>query len=126
VIAVLDTSAVLALILKEPGGARVVDYLNGSKMSAVNYAEILRVLGRLGIDIGTAQTLMSVLRIDIVPLTADIAVGAAKLGNAGSPYGLSLGDRSCLATAGALGASAVTADRVWSDLEIDVDVISVR
>ncbi len=122
----LDASAVLALIQQEPGGAQVVDYLGGGRISAANYAEILHALGRFGINIEIARDLIAALRIEIVPLTADIAATAAVLGAAGSRYGLSLGDRACLATAAALGVPAVTADRVWSNLEIDVDVIVIR
>ncbi|MFV2000239.1 MAG: hypothetical protein ACC654_07740 [Acidimicrobiia bacterium] len=60
----------------------------------------------------------------VVAFTRDIAGTAARLGAAGSPYGPSLGDRVCLATA--LGAPAVTADRVWSEIGLDVAVISIR
>jgi len=126
VVAVLDASAVLALILKEPGGAQVVDYLPDARMSAANYAEILFTLGRIGIGIDIARNLVAALRIEVVAFTADIACTAARLGAAGSPYGLSLGDRACLATASALGAPAVTADSVWSEIGLDVDVISIR
>ena len=97
-------------------------------MSAANYAEILHALAWAGIEIETARNLVAALRIEIVPLTADIAAAAAELGTVGSRYGLSLGDRACLATAAGLGVPAVTADRVWSDLDLDlgVDVICVR
>jgi len=62
----------------------------------------------------------------VVAFTGDIAGTAARLGAAGSPYGLSLRDRACLATASALGAPAVTTDRAWSEIGLDVDVISIR
>ncbi|MFV2000241.1 MAG: hypothetical protein ACC654_07750 [Acidimicrobiia bacterium] len=55
-----------------------------------------------------------------------LTAAAAILGPAGSRYGLSLGDRACLATAAELGVPAVTADRMWSDLDLGVDVISIR
>ena len=125
-VAVLDASAVLALIQKEPGGAQVVGYLQGGRMSAANYAEVLHTLGRSGIEIDLARNLVEVLRIEVVPLTANIAARAASFGTAGSRYGLSLGDRACLATAAEFGVPAVTADRVWSDLDICVDVVAIR
>jgi PIN domain nuclease of toxin-antitoxin system len=126
VVAVLDASAVLALIQKEPGGVQVVGYLQGGRMSAANYAEVLYTLGRSGIEIELARKLVEVLRVKVVPLTANIAARAASLGTVGSRYGLSLGDRACLATAVEFGVPAVTADRVWSDLDIDVEVIAIR
>jgi PIN domain nuclease of toxin-antitoxin system len=126
VVAVLDSSAVLALIQKEPGGAQVVGYLKGGCMSAANYAEVLFVLGRAGIEIGVAQGLIAALRIDVVPMTAEIAATAANLGVTGSRHGLSLGDRACLATAADLNVPAVTADRVWAELDLGADVIVTR
>jgi PIN domain nuclease of toxin-antitoxin system len=126
VVAVLDSSAVLALIQKEPGGAQVVGYLQGGCMSAANYSEALFVLGRAGIEIGVAQGLIAALRIQVVPMTAEIAMVAAALGDVGSRYGLSLGDRACLATAKDFRLPVVTADRVWRDLDLGIEVIAIR
>lgn len=125
-VAVLDASAFLALIHKEPGGAHVVEYLPRALMSAANYAEVLHALARTGIEIELARNLVAALRIEVVPLTADIAAGVASLGVAGSPSGLSLGDRACLATAAEFGVPVVTADRVWSKVDLGVHVICIR
>ena len=46
--AVLDSSAVLAVILEEPGAERVERYLPGGKVSAVNIGEIVAKLHDLG------------------------------------------------------------------------------
>jgi PIN domain nuclease of toxin-antitoxin system len=126
VVTVLDSSAVLELIQKEPGGAQVVGYLQGGCMSAANYAEVLFVLGRAGIEIGVAQGLIAALRIEVVPMTAEIAATAATLGATRSRYGLSLGDRACLATAADLNIPVVTADRAWTGLDLGVEVIFIR
>ncbi len=40
--------------------------------------------------------------------------------------GLSLGDRACLALAATLGGIAVTADRAWANLSVDVAIHTVR
>jgi|GEM_PF-2780485 len=40
--------------------------------------------------------------------------------------GLSLGERACLALALALGRPLVTADRVWGNLDVGVEVILIR
>ena len=125
-VAVLDASAVLALIQKEHGAAQVAGYLQGGCMSAANYAEVLFVLARAGIEIGIAEGLIAALRIEVVPLTAEIAATAATLGATGSRYGLSLGDRACLATAADRNVPVVTADRVWAELDLGVDVIAIR
>jgi ribonuclease VapC len=126
VVAVLDSSAVLALTQKEPGGGEVVGYLQGGCISAANYAEVLFVLGRAGIEISVAQGLIAALRIEVVPMTAEIAATAATLGATGSRHGLSLGDRVCIATAADRNVPVVTVDRVWTELDVGVDVIAIR
>jgi len=41
-------------------------------------------------------------------------------------WGLSLGDRACLALAQSQGIVALTADRAWLDLQIGIEVESIR
>jgi ribonuclease VapC len=126
VVAVLDSSAVLALAKSEPGSATVVRYLNGAVMSSVNHAEVLHGLARSGIELELGEKLVATLQIEVLDFTARLAVAAAALGVPGAPVGLSLGDRACLATAADLGAPVVTADRVWTDLDLGVEVVTIR
>jgi len=42
------------------------------------------------------------------------------------PFGLSLGDRVCLALAQVTAATAVTADRAWEGLDIEVGIRLIR
>lgn len=42
------------------------------------------------------------------------------------PLGLSFGDRACLAAVIDRGEPGVTADRVWSDLDVSADVVVIR
>jgi ribonuclease VapC len=41
-------------------------------------------------------------------------------------YGLSLGDRACLALAMELKLPVVTADRAWIDLDLGIDICVIR
>lgn len=63
--------------------------------------------------------------LTVEPVTAEDAVGIAELRHAGH-RGLSLGDRACLALAGELGVSVVTADRAWADLGLNVAISLIR
>ena len=124
--AVLDASALLALVLDERGGARVLQYVGSAAMSTVNYAEVLAKLGDGGLPYGIGENLVESLQIQIVPFTEMHAVRTAGLRRTTSHRGLSFGDRACLALAGLTAATAVTADRAWRDLDVGVDVVVVR
>ena len=65
--------------------------------------------------------------IEIVPFTQLHALYAAELISQTQSFGLSLGDRACLALAKERQLAALTADTVWMDLMgINVDVIQIR
>ncbi|MBS3934194.1 MAG: type II toxin-antitoxin system VapC family toxin [Truepera sp.] len=129
--AVLDASALLALLRDEPGAERVEAVLErGAQLSAVNLAEVLSKLADLGEDPQEAQATM-VARgllggaVVVVPFTEEDALAVARLRAYTQPLGLSLADRACLGLAKRLGLVALTADQVWERLagEVQVEVI---
>ena len=124
---VLDASAVLALLYREPGSEVVGPLLDGAVISAVNWSEVLTKLTQRGVDLALAEAVYT-LGVDIVPFNRADAERAAALWPAGRARGLSLGNRACLAVAQAeLGGTAVTADKVWTKLDIpDVTVQLIR
>jgi ribonuclease VapC len=126
VTAVLDASAVIALLRREPGHEFVADQLADSVISTVNWSEIVqRVLAR-GWPL-TAADAVRTLGANIVPFTPADAVRAAQLFDTTRKAGLSLGDRACLAVAAGIpGGVAVTADQAWSTLDLDVPVQLIR
>ncbi|MCH7669299.1 MAG: type II toxin-antitoxin system VapC family toxin [Acidobacteria bacterium] len=124
--AVLDASAVLAVLLGEEGSSRVVGYLDDSQISAVNHAEVLSRLDLLGISVESGSDLVDRLRIEVVPFTASHARAVARLRSLTAGSGLSLGDRACIAVARELGHRVVTADRVWMTLKLGVEVVTIR
>lgn len=63
--AVLDSSALLAAILEEPGADAVEALLPGAKMSAVNLGEVAAKLGELGMPEATVETVLGGLQIDV-------------------------------------------------------------
>ncbi len=123
---VLDSSALLALLLDEPGADHVRDILRSSVMSAVNYSEVIARLQDLGHSDSQIALVMSPLPLSVAPYSKTQAETAGKLRRATKTYGLSLGDRFCLALALELSAVAVTADQAWAALDVGVDVRLIR
>ncbi len=116
---VLDASAVLAVLNGEPGEKKVIPLLTESAVSSVNLTEVAAKLLEAGMDEASAQIAVSVLGIgEIVDFTEDSAWEAAQLRPLTKQYGLSLGDRACLALARKLNVPAVTADKEWSKLKL--------
>jgi ribonuclease VapC len=124
--ALLDASAVLALLRDEPGAARVAELLPTAAIGAVNLAEVLIVLERSGLAAAEARRATDALALDVLPADAATAHAAAGVAAANPRRGLSLGDCFCLAAARVAGAPAVTADRSWATLKSGARVVVVR
>ena len=91
---VFDASAALAILFGEPGAERASELLPAD-ISAVNAAEVLAKLIQKGIPQEAAITALEALSLAIVPFGAD----ECELSTEFVYPQLSLGDRSCLATA---------------------------
>jgi PIN domain nuclease of toxin-antitoxin system len=124
--AVLDASAILAVLNGEPGGDLVVPLLGGGMVSAVNYAEVASKLINSGAAKGEARDAILSLGIDVADFDLELAERTAELRPLTRHRGLSLGDRACLALAEREGVPVVTADRTWKDVLPTVEVRVVR
>jgi ribonuclease VapC len=124
---VFDSSALLAAIFGEPGGDHVLQLVSdlGGSVSAVNWAEVATKMSDNGVKPKQVQQELSIFRLVVVPLDSATALKAAELREGTKHFGLSLGDRCCLALAAATPAAVVvTADRVWKSLKgFDVQLI---
>lgn len=124
---VLDAAAILAFLMNEPGADRVKAVARDAAISAVNLAEIVSVFARRGNTDSEIEALLSPFLGRVVPFDAATAFQAGLLAPQTRAYGLSLGDRACLALARSWSATAVTADRVWGQigpqLGISIEVI---
>jgi ribonuclease VapC len=108
---VLDSSALLALLFSESGCERVAELVPRSFMSTVNLTEVLGRLARDGRALEEALDRIEQMGIAWIDFDRELAVGAAALLLPTAPWGLSLGDRACLALARLRNLPAVTADR---------------
>lgn len=118
----LDASAVLAMLLGEPGGKRVAAALGGALLCAVNLAEIVSHYAKLGASHPDIEAMLRPLPMKIVPVDAALSYEAGMLRPLTVPGGLSLGDRYCLALARREGIPALTAERRWPAIAAAADV----
>ena len=123
---VFDSSALLAIAFDEDGAAVALGAAGDAIMSAVNVTEVITRM----IDEGASQeeALRSLRKIGLAirPFDESLALAAGFLRARTRQYGLSLGDRACLALAMRERASVVTADRAWSKLDLGIDVQVIR
>jgi ribonuclease VapC len=125
---ILDTSALLAYLWKEPGEARVAQLLTAEHclLGTTNLAELVSKIVEQGFPHGEIQNLVNSFNVDIVPLSQEQALLSGVLRQTTRHLGLSLGDRACLALTKTLGGIAVTADRPWLTLDIDIAIECIR
>jgi ribonuclease VapC len=123
---VLDASALLAFLFREPGHETVAGEIGRACISTVNLAETLGRFARDGHDPEPVSRRLSASTLEIVPFSSGQALLCARLLPLARALGLSLGDRACLALAMERGLGAMTADAAWSELDTEVDVILIR
>ncbi|MBI2872580.1 MAG: type II toxin-antitoxin system VapC family toxin [Chloroflexi bacterium] len=109
--AVLDASALLALLNAEPGAEVVAAALPQAAISAVNLSEVVAKLADAGMPEAAVREALQGLALDVVPFDTDQAYEAGLLRSSTRGVGLSLGDRACLGLARRLNVPALTADR---------------
>lgn len=126
--AVLDASAVIALLKGERGGSKVAGVVADAAVGVFNQAEVVSHFIHLGAPVEEVRAMLGALPYAVLP--ADEALGweAGALRAVTSSAGLSLGDRFCLALAKSLGVPAYTADRAWKDIAAaaGVKVVAIR
>lgn len=124
--AVLDASALLAFLHNEPGAENVASVLSECLISSVNLAETYSKLGRYGTPLESAAYQVDRLQIPVIPFDDRQAMLTASVHRSTREQGLSLADCACLALGMARKAVVVTADRKWSLLKLDVEIVQVR
>jgi len=123
---VLDASALLATLFGEPGGDAVDAILANCVISSVNYSEVVAKLIDRGVAHDEALAILAELDLTIISFDRQQAEISGRLRNSTRSAGLSLGDRSCLALAAVLDARAVTTDRAWAKIELNLAIDVVR
>jgi ribonuclease VapC len=124
--AVLDASALIAFLRKEPGHEKVVEVLTRSCISAVNLAETLGKMVEYGKPLEDTAFQVERLRIPVVPFDGEQARIAAFLWKQTRIVGMSLGDRACVALAQKTALPAYTTEADWLKCDLAVEIVKIR
>lgn len=125
---VLDASALIAMLKTEPGGDKVAQVIGDSKITAINYAEVISHFCHAGMPTTEVDAMLRPLPLMIVSADEKLARLAGHLRTLTSSVELSLGDRFCLALAKLENLPAWTADRQWQSIAeaIQVEITIIR
>ncbi len=123
---IFDASALLAYLHREPGWQVAERYLEHAVISAVNLSETLTILQRMQLPAEVLKQVTHEVIAEIIPFDNEQALIAAQLIKLTRPYGLSLGDRACLALAKHEQLPVLTADSVWQQLDLGISVHLLR
>ncbi|MEI6729468.1 MAG: type II toxin-antitoxin system VapC family toxin [bacterium] len=127
-ISVLDTSALICFVKKEPGWEVVLDVLEQEILiNSANLAEFYTWITRNNNDLEKAIELVKDLEITVQNFDEIDAAAVAKIYPKTSPFGLSLGDRAAIVTAIRLKTKVYTADKIWKEIKLaDLEVVLIR
>ena len=124
--AVLDASALLAYLQREPGAGSVRAVLGSALMSTVNWTEVIQKAADSERKAAELRADLESLGLALEPFSATQAGIAGTLRETTMEFGLSLGDRACLALAIEKGEAILTADRIWERLRLGVEIEVIR
>ena len=123
---VFDASVLMAYFDGEEGSDKVEELLEGAVMSSVNWCEVFGKLRARGSQAVAVASSMAQTGIAVLPFGPRDAEAAGELFALTRAQGLSLADRACLALAARVDLPAVTAERAWTTLDVDVEVVCIR
>jgi PIN domain nuclease of toxin-antitoxin system len=115
---VLDSSAILAVLLNEPERDFVLERIQGSFATIVTDCEAIGVMVRNKADAQAEANAILELGVRIVPVSLELAIEAAAMIEKTQFFGLSLGDRLCIGLGRAMDAEILTGDRVWTRVDL--------
>ena len=120
-VCVIDTSAILAYAFAEKGATKVERWIDeGAAVSTLTIQESVSKLCQTGMSVEEADELVRALGLTIHALDLDLAIRAGGMFSLTKQFGLSHGDRACLALGQKLGMPVVTADKAWSKVARDL------
>lgn len=119
---VLDTSALAAFLLREPGHEMIAAHLGAACISTVNMVEVYGRMAREGIQPRALGVRLDGLGLEVVAFDPAQAVIAGDLREFARANGVSLGDCCCLALAINRVLPVLTGDRAWQRLGFGLEV----
>jgi len=122
---VLDTSALLMVLRREPGSERVEPLLSQAVMSAVNLAEVTGVLSRRGLPSSSVLADIHKIVTEVRPFDSEQARLTVTLDEK-TKGELSLAACACLALGVSTGYAVYTAVPAWADLNLGIQIEVLR
>ncbi|RLQ85278.1 PIN domain-containing protein [Notoacmeibacter ruber] len=120
---VIDTSAILAYAFAERGAAKVERWIDaGAAVSTLTVQEAISKFCQSGMSRSEAEELILSLGLNAVALDLELAFAAGAMFAFTKPFGLSHGDRACLALGQKLAVPIVTADKAWTKVAGPLEV----
>lgn len=126
--AVLDASAIIALLKGDRGASKVAAVVADSAVCVINHAEVISHFVHLGAPIDEIRIMLGALPYTIVSADEALTWEACALRAVTSSVELSPGDLFCFALAKRFAVPAYTADRAWKDVAAvaGVRVVAIR
>ncbi|MEI6443219.1 MAG: type II toxin-antitoxin system VapC family toxin [Nostocales cyanobacterium ELA583] len=123
---VVDASAILALLNQETASEEVSRFIGKAAISTVNLSEVIAKLADAGIPEEDIRQILSNLNLEVINFNEEQALKAGMLRPITKSIGLSFGDRACLALGIILNQPVLTTDRLWSSINVGVEVRLLR
>ncbi|HEY6986783.1 MAG TPA: type II toxin-antitoxin system VapC family toxin [Bryobacteraceae bacterium] len=123
---ILDSSALLAAILGEPGANRVLEIVDRAAISAVNLFEVFGKLIQKGVPAERVKDRLTSFAVPTISWSEDDVWASADFVTVAWTHGFSLADRVCLQLAYRYHAQAVTTDREWTKLSSKQKILLIR
>ena len=123
---VLDASALLAVLRREPGQEVVEPLLAGAAVSAVNYSEVIKKAVEAGGKASETRALLRLMDLAVIAFDEPQAVTAGELFRQTRVKGLSFADRACLGLGISRRCPVVTAEKKFAEAGLPVEVRLIR
>ena len=123
---VLDASAVLALINNEKGSEVVLAALPHAIICSVNLSEVVSKLTDRGLVEAEIREDLDGFELRIIDFDRELAYRSGLLRDTTKAFGLSFGDRACLAVGQWLNCEILTSDKAWANLNFPVPITIIR
>jgi PIN domain nuclease of toxin-antitoxin system len=124
---VFDSSVLIMLFAKEPGYESVRRYMRNAIISTINIAEVYKYCIEVqNLSEEDCRNLIKLTGIKIIDFCEQQALISAKIIKNTKQYGLSLGDRGCIALATLKNCSILTCDKIWQKVDLNIEFIMAR
>ena len=124
---VFDSSALIMLFAKEKGYEIIKQHMKNAIISSVNIAEVYKYCIEVqNLSEEDCRNLIKLSGIKIIEFCEEQALITAKIIKKTKQYGLSLGDRACIALAMLKNYPVLTCDKIWQKVDLDIEFIMAR